>query len=239
MSMEDILDRLVKIQKLDDDIKTTQSRIAEIPLERANLEKEIEKAQRNVTEKQTRIQNIKRDYIMKEGDLAENENKMNKLNQQTFAVKTNEEYRALINEIDYLKQENKRIEDEMINLLEEEEKLKNTISKIENETEDLVNERTREMNELAKGEKELIEKSEQLQISFDEHFMELPIDVRELYNKIKRVRGKVVCLIRNETCTGCYANLTPQFLNELKRRKEILLCDSCGRILVYTHAEGS
>ncbi len=237
--MEDILDRLVKIQKLDDDIKTTQSRIVEIPLERANLEKEIEKAQRNVTEKQTRIQNIKRDYIMKEGDLAENENKMNKLNQQTFAVKTNEEYRALINEIDYLKQENKRIEDEMINLLEEEEKLKNTISKIENETEDLVNERTREMNELAKGEKELIEKSEQLQISFDEHFMELPIDVRELYNKIKRVRGKVVCLIRNETCTGCYANLTPQFLNELKRRKEILLCDSCGRILVYTHAEGS
>lgn len=237
--MEDILDRLVKIQKLDDDIKTTQSRIAEIPRERANLEKEIETAQRNVTAKQTRIQNIKKDYKMKEGDLAENENKMNKLNQQTFAVKTNEEYRAIINEIDYLKQENKRIEDEMINLLEEEEKLKNTITKIENETEDFVNKRTREISELKKGEQELIEKSEQLQMSFDEHFMELPTDVRELYNKIKRVRGKVVCLIRNETCTGCYANLTPQFLNELKRRKEILLCDSCGRILVYTHAEGS
>jgi len=237
--MEDVLDRLVKIQKLDDDIKTTQSRIAEIPLERAILEKEIEKAQCNVIEKQTRIQNIKKDYKMKEGDLAENENKMNKLNQQTFAVKTNEEYRAIINEIEYLKQENKQIEDEMITLLEEEEKLKNTITKIEHDTEDFVSKRTHDMNELKKTEEELKEKSEQLQMSFDEHFMTLPRDVQELYNKIKKVRGKAVCLIRNETCTGCYANLTPQFLNELKRRKEILLCDSCGRILIYKHAEGS
>jgi len=237
--MEDVLDLLVKIQKLDDDIKTTQSRIEKIPLERATLEKEIEKAQRNVIEKQTRIQNIRKDYKMKEGDLAENENKTNKLNQQTFAVKTNEEYRAIINEIDYLKQENKRIEDEMINLLEEEEKLKNTIDKTEDETEDFVSKRTSEIIELKKNEEELTEKSEQLQMSFDEHYNELPKNIRELYRNIKKVRGKVVCLIRDETCTGCYANLTPQFLNELKRGKEILLCDSCGRILIYTHAEGS
>ncbi len=237
--MEDILDILVKIQKLDDEIKNTQSRIEEIPLTRVKLEKEIEGAQRNTLEKRTRMQKLKKDYKMKEGDLAENETKTNKLNQQTFAVKTNEEYRAIINEIDYLKQENKRIEDEMINLLEEEEKLKSTIDKTENETKEFVEKRTNEIKELKKSEEELTEKFEQLKMNFLENFDKLPRDVKELYNKIKKVRGKVVCLLSDETCTGCYANLTPQFLNELKRRKEILLCDNCGRILVYTHTEGN
>lgn len=235
--MEDILGTLVEIQKLDDEIKYTHLRIKEIPLTRATLEDEIEKAQANALGKQTRMHDLKKDYKMKEGDLAENETKINKLNQQTFAVKTNEEYRAIINEIDYLRQENKRIEDEMMNLLEEEEKLKNTIDKTDSETKEFVDKRTSEMNELKKSEEELTEKYEHLQMTFREYFSKLPSDVKELYNKIKKVRGKVVCLIADETCTGCYANLTPQFLNELKRGKEILLCDNCGRILVYTPTE--
>ncbi len=231
--MEDVLGLLVKIQKLDYEIKNTQSEIDEIPLKIATLEKEIEKAKRTVQEKHGRMQNIRKDYKMKEGDLGENENKINKLNSQTFAVKTNEEYRAIINEIDYLKQENRQIEDKMINLLEEEEKLKNTIGKLENETKEFVNKRENGISNLKKRKEELIEKSKQLKVNFDEYFKKLPNSVKELYKKIKKVRGKVVCLISNETCTGCYANLTPQFLNELKRGKEILLCDNCGRILIY------
>ena len=43
--------------------------------------------------------------------------------------------------------------------------------------------------------------------------------------------------IRNTVCSGCYANLTPQFLNELKKRDSLLLCDSCGRILIYVDTE--
>ncbi len=198
--MENVLDILIKIQNLDNEIKVTKIQIDKIPNKITTLEKEIEKTKLALEEKQNRMQDIRKTYKIKEGDIAENDSKMSKLNNQTFAVKTNEEYRALINEIDYLKKANKK---------------------------------ANEISELKRNREELTKKSEQMKISFDEYFNKLPDDVTELYNKIKKVRGNVVCLIDNETCTGCYANLTLQFFNELKKKEEILLCDNCGRILIY------
>jgi len=231
--MENVLDILIKIQNLDNEIKVTKIQIDKIPNKITTLEKEIEKTKLALEEKQNRMQDIRKTYKIKEGDIAENDSKMSKLNSQTFAVKTNEEYRALINEIDYLKKANKKVEDEMINLLEEEEKSKNTIGKTEAESKEFVDKKANEISELKRNREELTNKSEQMKISFDEYFNKLPDDVTELYNKIKKVRGNVVCLIDNETCTGCYANLTLQFFNELKKKEEILLCDNCGRILIY------
>ncbi len=231
--MENVLDILIKIQNLDNEIKVTKIQIDKIPNKITTLEKEIEKTKLALEEKQNRMQDIRKTYKIKEGDIAENDSKMSKLNNQTFAVKTNEEYRALINEIDYLKKANKKVEDEMINLLEEEEKSKNTIGKTEAESKEFVDKKANEISELKRNREELTKKSEQMKISFDEYFNKLPDDVTELYNKIKKVRGNVVCLIDNETCTGCYANLTLQFFNELKKKEEILLCDNCGRILIY------
>ena len=114
------------------------------------------------------------------------------------------------------------------------EKLKNTIGEIEAETTNFVNEKTNAISLLKKNREELVEKFEQLKTRFDESFAKLPQDVKGLYEKIKRVRGNAVSLIENETCAGCSSILTPQFLNELKKRSEILLCDNCGRILIYT-----
>jgi predicted nucleic acid-binding Zn-ribbon protein len=83
----------------------------------------------------------------------------------------------------------------------------------------------------------LIESLAQLNADFETNFGKLPAEIKEQYNKTRKFRGNAVCLIHNETCTGCYANLTPQFLNELKKRDSLLLCDSCGRILIYVDTE--
>lgn len=231
--MEDVLDNLVRIQELDDEIKSTTTTINDIPQKITHLEKEIEKLISSVQNNKNRIQEIKKLYKMKEGDLAENENKINKLNSQTFAVKTNEEYRAILNEIDYLKKENKKREDEMINLLEEEERLKSTTHKLEYETSELIDNKKNEIATLKKTKEELIEKQKQAKISFEEHFNKLPQDMKTIYKRISNVRDRAVCVITNNTCTGCYANLTHQFMNELRKRNKLLLCDNCGRILIF------
>lgn len=231
--MEEILDILLTVQRLNDEIKDTKLKIEETPNKITTLEEEIEKAKSKVQEKSDRIKEIKKTYKIKEGDLAENESKITKLNGQTFSVKTNEEYRALITEVDYLKKENKKTEDEMINLLEEEEKLKEATDKLENETKDFIDKRIVEINELKKECEELIEKQKQINISFENNFNILPEDTKQVYKRISKVRDRAVCEITDNTCTGCYANLTFQFLNELKKRNKILCCGNCGRILIF------
>ena len=235
--MEDILDILIIIQRLDDRLKDTKSEIEVIPNKITNLEKEISEANTALREKTSRIEEIRKIYKMKEGDIAENESKITKLNSQTFAVKTNEEYRAILNEVDFLKKENEKIEDEMINLLEEEEKLKSSIAQFEIETKEYVKKKSDEIEVIKKRNEELTERLAQLEADFKTNFGKLPVEIKEQYNKIKKFRGNAVCLIHDQTCTGCYANLTPQFLNELKKRDNLLLCDSCGRILVYAEPE--
>ncbi|KPJ74027.1 hypothetical protein AMJ52_02190 [candidate division TA06 bacterium DG_78] len=231
--MEDILDLLVTIQRLDDDIKEAESTIQEIPHKITKSEKAIEEAHNNFQEKSNRVKEIKKMYKIKEGDIAENESKITKLNSQTFSVKTNEEYRAIIAEIDYLKKENEKIEDEMMVLLEEEEQLKSAVSELEEETKNIVESKQNEIKNLEKEHEELMTKQQQAKISFDEHFKKLPQDTQEVYRRISNVRDRVVCVITDTTCTGCYANLTFQFLNELKKRNKILLCGNCGRILIF------
>ena len=231
--MEDVLDLLLTIQRLDDEIKETRQEIEKIPNKLTTLEKEIKDANISLQEKNDRIKEIKKIYKIKEGDIAENETKIIKLNSQTFSVKTNEEYRAILAEVEYLKKENKRIEDEMINLLEEEEKLKETIGKFETETKVVIEKKMAEINNLQKLNEELIERKRQDEISFENDFNKLADDVKEAYQRIDNVRDKAVCVITDNTCTGCYANLTHQFLNELKNRNKILLCGNCGRILIY------
>ena len=231
--MEDVLDILLIVQNLDDEIKDTKLKIEEIPKKIGTLEKEIEKTNINLQKKKDRIGQIKKTYKMKEGDLAENETKINKLNSQTFSVKTNEEYRAIMSEIDFLKKENKKIEDEMIDLLEEEETLKATIQRLEKETKDNIDKSVAEINTLKKEKDELMRKQQEAQISFEENFNKLPDDIKETYRKINNVRDKAVCLITDNSCTGCFANITHQFMNELKKRNKLLLCGNCGRILIY------
>ncbi len=235
--MENLLDTLVKVQELDDEIKKITKEIEILPQKIEKLQNEIVLAKNGLNARKSRIQQLEKEYRLKELEVADNENKINKLNQQTFAVKTNEEYRALLNEIEHLKNENKRIEDEMINLLEEEDGLKKSIERFTAETESIIQEKARMIEELNNKNISLKNSYEQAKVSFRDNFNRLPKDVQELYKKISNVRGKAVCVVTDNTCTGCFTNLTPQFLNELKKRDKIQFCDNCGRILIFVNKE--
>ena len=235
--MESTLDLLLRIQSLNDEVEDTKNQLTQIPQEITKLEKQIDTREGELKKAESRIMDLKKTYKLKEIEIADNEEKMAKLNTQTFAVKTNEEYRAILNEVDFLKKRNKDIEDEMLGFMEEEEKLKNSIDAVRTETKEFADAMQARITELKKKAESLTEQQKMAAAKFDDYFNELPDDVKTLYKRIAKVRDKTVCAIVDNTCTGCYANLTHQFLNELKKRNRILLCDNCGRILVYTTPE--
>lgn len=232
--MDNTLDLLLKIQSLNDELEDAKAQLKQIPQEIVKLEKQISTREEDLKNAETRILDLKKTYKLKEIEIADNEEKIKKLNTQTFAVKTNEEYRAILNEVDFLKQKNKEIEDEMLGLMEEEEKLKNSIDAIRSQTKEFTDTAQGRIAGMKKKTESLDEQQKLAKATLDDDLAKLPDDTRELYKRITKVRDKAVCAIVDNTCTGCYANLTHQFLNELKKRNKILLCETCGRILVYT-----
>jgi len=235
--MENVLDLLVRIQNLDDEVEQVESRLAKIPQEIEKLERQIKTKSDELKNSEARIQELKKNYKLKEIEIADNEGKITKLNTQTFAVKTNEEYRALLSEVEFLKKRNHEIEDEMIGIMEEEENIRRSINDIRTETDEYSTKAQARIADLQNESETLKEKKNAARVELENNLSKLPDDVKELYNRIAKSRGRAVCLISDNTCTGCFANLTHQFLNELKKRNVILLCGNCGRILVYNDSK--
>ena len=53
------------------------------------------------------------------------------------------------------------------------------------------------------------------------------------YERIRKVkRQTTVVEINKYACSGCYAAIPPQKVMEVRHMDQLLLCESCGRILV-------
>jgi predicted nucleic acid-binding Zn-ribbon protein len=70
--MENELDLLVKIQGFDYEAKAAKARLTQIPKEIARLETEIKTKEEDLKHSETRIQELKKTYKLKELEIADN-----------------------------------------------------------------------------------------------------------------------------------------------------------------------
>jgi len=63
---------------------------------------------------------------------------------------------------------------------------------------------------------------------------QLPPATRSRYERVRDSRGgRGVVAIAKGACGACYRGLAPQGLQEARKRDHVLICDGCGRMLVY------
>ena len=168
----------------------------------------------------------------RELDLQSKEEGIKKLQVQLYQLKTNKEYQAMQQEIEGQKADNSRIEDEILLLMEEAEKLNAGLGK--------------EKGLFAYAEKHLNEDKKKIEAeiaSLDAQIAELEsqrkeaaalIDKKVLahYEKVLANRdGVALVAVKNHACQGCFINLPPQVINEMKMKEKIITCESCARIL--------
>ncbi|TMQ68855.1 MAG: hypothetical protein E6K80_13650 [Candidatus Eisenbacteria bacterium] len=62
----------------------------------------------------------------------------------------------------------------------------------------------------------------------------LPATTRSRYERIRQSRdGRAVVPIVKGSCGGCFRGQPPQMLQEARRGDRALICDGCGRILIW------
>lgn len=231
--MSEILEVLLRLEDLEDRHNFIKGELERLPEEIRKINERITKTKDELEGMKNRLSNIKKDFNLHELDVKENEAKSSKLNAQLFQVKTNEEYRALQSEIEHLRREKARLEDEMIDLLEEEDEIKNKIEigkETQKKNEEDGNKRISEFSlELKKREEEMRITDAELKTNL----LKLPKNIEQTYQRVKNARGSAVAKIVNQTCSGCHAKITPQQYNELVKADKVHFCETCGRFLVY------
>lgn len=232
--MENNLELLIKLQKLDSLILNKQSIIDEMPLKISEAElplKEGQAALEKIKQQKDLLGKKKRD---KERELDDFNEKIKKLKARTTEIKTNKEYQAQLKEIESAEKELYGLEDKILLIMEEmdafSQDTKLEEGRIKSEKNKLETFKEKLENEISEAEKELV--------SLKEARKKIVEGInRETYNLymglIESSGGIAVTEVKGEVCQGCNMNIPPQLYVEIKSNEEIIQCPQCHRILYY------
>ncbi len=232
--MKEQLELLWELQKIDLELKGIKEERNRYPKEMKKLDERQKIEKERVQKEKERVESLEKTRRQKEGHLNLEQEKIKRAEGRMSEVKTNKEYKALLSEIDIIKEANSRIEEEILQVLDEIDELKKDLSKREKEVGITL--------EKIEGDRKKIEEK----MVLDDRIWNEQIERREvlskqiesklfkLYNTLKDKRvGVGVVNVKNETCQGCFVNVPPQMFIEVQKNNALIRCPHCNRILYW------
>jgi len=232
------LQALIDLQVLDSKLADLSGELAKLPDQIAAVQASVAECAQMAERLRAKLEATKKEIRLKEKDLEFSAAKRAKAEARLYEVKTNKEYSAVLVEIEEIKQEKARIEEEILALMERQERLVVEVREAEA--------RLTSRQAQAKGEEaEVKQRLARLEVDLalvraDRAALaqQLPSDLLASYEKLLRHRAHlaVVQVLPGGICGGCRVSLTPQTFQELKQQSSLRICESCGRYLYWVAA---
>ena len=225
---------LIDLQVVDTKIAGFEALVAKLPREIAAIHTAVDEAKKSVEAAKAKLDAARKSQRAKEKDLEDNRVKRQKFEGQLYQVKTNKEYSAVLSEIEEVKQEKARIEEEILTLMEVGERLaaegKEADARLKARESQGRGTEAALQDQLRGVEVELaVVRSERAELA-----RQLPAGVLADYDRILRHRGvAAVEVSKPNFCGGCRVTMTPQRLQELRQQNTLIHCESCGRYLYW------
>jgi predicted nucleic acid-binding Zn-ribbon protein len=229
------LQTLISLQAIDTRIAALESDAARLPKEIAAIHAGVDEAKKQAEQAKVRLDAARKDQRAKEKDLEVVQAKRSKNEARLYEVKTNKEYSAVLIEIEEIKQEKARMEEEVLVLMEAQERLGVDIR----EAESRFKQRESEGRSQEAGLKEQLRGIETdlagVRTERKELATKLPTNILADYDRILRARGglALVPVAKPNFCGACRMTITPQRLQELRAQSSLIPCESCGRYLYW------
>jgi len=215
-----------EILRLKEDIAALPKRVAAIEQKLAGTKAALDKAREAVkTDEASR-----RKYETTIQDLQQ---KISKYRDQSLEVKTNEQYKALLHEIQFAEQDIRINEDKilelMVNAEVREKVVKAAEAELKAETAEIEKEKAAARERTAEDEKQLAEWTAKRQAAR----AAVNPDLLRQYDRVAQHRGTGISEARDHKCMACQVMLRPQTYNEVRAATHVVFCDSCQRILYH------
>ena len=229
------IEKLVALQKIESDTRRLQSLLMEMPGRLARLNAEQATFEQTIASDLQRVKDLQKQYRDYEADAETIEGRMAKSQEKLHMVKTNKEYRTSLREIDQFKQQNSKIEDEMLACLDLIESAETSLAQRRNQQDEVV---TRIQADQRSIEQEKAKKQEDLDRFEDRRQVVCRQVEAGLLQKYFSVRdqhpdGIAIVSVKDAICHGCNLNIPAQLYNELQRNDSLKFCPFCQRIIYW------
>ena len=230
------LAKLIELEKVDHEMARLSEEVTALPGRVALIETRLAEHKDEIEKAKTAIKTNEANRRKYEADIQAAQQKIVKYRGQSSSVKTNDEYRALMHEVEFAEKEIRDSEDkilELMVLLESEEKaLKAAEAQLKVEAVEVEKEKAEARTRTAEDEKllaELAAKRSELRTGVTDS----PL---AHYDRVLRARKSVVVEARGQKCMACFVLIRPQTWQEIRTNEQIVTCSSCGRMLFYDPA---
>jgi uncharacterized protein len=225
---------VIRLQELDNRLAELSREIAALPKHIAEIEKKLVSHERKLEADRAALLANQKERKKCDGDIQAQEQKISKLKDQMTGAKTNEQYRAFQNEIEFCQKEIRKAEDRILELMTESEPLDKNVKTAEaalkTEKADVEAEKAQARERTAVDQKA----AHELQTERAEIVKQITPSLYQRYERVRPNRkGVAVAEVVDGRCTACQMSLRPQYFQDLKRGDSILSCESCHRILYY------
>ena len=230
------LERLIELEKVDREVARLSDEVAALPKRVTAIEEKLAEHKAAVEKAKAKIKNNETGRRQLEADIKGFQEKIVKYRSQSSSVKTNDEYRALMHEVEFAEKQISGCEDKilelMISLESEEKALKQAEADLKTEAADVEREKAEARVRTAEDEKLLAglrEKRTTLRSGVNDSAL-------AHYDRVMRQRKSAISEARDQKCMACFVLVRPQTWQEIRNNEQIVTCSSCGRILYFDPA---
>jgi predicted nucleic acid-binding Zn-ribbon protein len=225
---------LLELMEADERIRSLRRRVEAQATEKQRKQMEAELVANALAQEKARLVAAEKRHRDALGEIEICRKHKHESETKLQAVKTNEEYRALLKEIAAADDKVKRFEETILQTIEEEEAARRTIATV---AEELKQKEAVAATEVARYDTDLAAArvdQQGLLVKRGELVSGLTAAVRAKYERLWSAKGDTAIVpVRQGSCGGCHYNLPPQTVNEVRSGRRLMLCEGCGRILVW------
>ena len=231
------IENLLRLQDTDKEIRRLQNEIAEFPKRVAVIEQQLAGHKAQLEKAQSAVKGDEAARRKHETAISDLRGKISKYRDQSLDVKTNDQYKALMHEIQFAEKEIAANEDKILELMvnadTRDKEVKAAQAELKAETAEIEKEKEEARRRTAEDEKLLAEwrgKRDQIRTGVNE-------DLLTHYERVSKFRGSGISEVRDHQCMACRVMLRPQTYNEVRSGQQTVVCDSCQRILYFNPAD--
>jgi uncharacterized protein len=230
------IDKLLELQVADKEIRRLREEVAALPKRVAVIEQKLAGTNAHLEKVRAAAKADDANRKKFEANIKDLQGKISKYRDQSLDVKTNEQYKALLHEIEFSEQEIRLNEDRilevMVNVDAREKDVKAAEAEFKAETAEIEREKEDARRVTAEDQKKLTEwnaKRDALRHGVSE-------DVLRQYERVAKFRGTGLAEVRDQKCMGCQVMLRPQTYNEVRNGEKVMVCESCSRVYYFNPA---
>ena len=230
------IEKLLELQTADKEIRRLQDEVAALPKRVAVIEQKLAGTKAQLERAQAAAKGDEANRKKFEANIKDLQGKISKYRDQSLDVKTNEQYKALLHEIEFAETEIRLNEDRilevMVNVDARDKEVKAAEAELKAETAEIEKEKEDARRVTAEDQKKLSEwnaKRDSLRHGISE-------DVLRQYERVAKFRGTGLAEVRDQKCMGCQVMLRPQTYNEVRNGEKVMVCESCSRVYYFNPA---